>query len=283
MTFCMFGKDEVLKFCFYIFDKDKNGFIEEDELQDLVAILHQDGTNANVKRTLANLDTDKDGRIAFSELRALNEKYPTILYPAFKIQHSLKTVTMGHKFFSDLQRQCYEKRVAGEREAAEIERENLERRNRFRRAAVKREMGWFRYYFCPNQRQIVLAKILPDIEPPVREKKKKKKRAITNMASKKKKKKVVSKRIAHRDDTRGGRATDYEGASKKRRARRRKKRADLGRTRIGKKHKVSTRNARKGSSSSATNISGPRSYASSKKRRNKKRRKRKKPSVDMRK
>ena len=24
-TFCMFGKIDVLKFCFYIFDKDKNG------------------------------------------------------------------------------------------------------------------------------------------------------------------------------------------------------------------------------------------------------------------
>eukprot|EP00939_MAST-03C_sp_MAST-3C-sp1_P003509 g3509.t1 len=42
MNFCMFGKDEVLKFCYYIFDKDRNGFIEEDELQDLVEVLHQD-------------------------------------------------------------------------------------------------------------------------------------------------------------------------------------------------------------------------------------------------
>ena len=28
MTYCFFGKLEILKFCFYIFDKDKNGFIE---------------------------------------------------------------------------------------------------------------------------------------------------------------------------------------------------------------------------------------------------------------
>ena len=32
----MFGKVEVLKFCFFIFDKDKNGYIEEDELSTLV-------------------------------------------------------------------------------------------------------------------------------------------------------------------------------------------------------------------------------------------------------
>ena len=28
MRYCFFGKLEILKFCFYIFDKDKNGFIE---------------------------------------------------------------------------------------------------------------------------------------------------------------------------------------------------------------------------------------------------------------
>jgi hypothetical protein len=31
---------QILKFCFYVFDKDKNGFIEEDELKMLLALLH---------------------------------------------------------------------------------------------------------------------------------------------------------------------------------------------------------------------------------------------------
>ncbi len=31
---------QILKFCFYVFDKDKNGFIEEDELKLLLALLH---------------------------------------------------------------------------------------------------------------------------------------------------------------------------------------------------------------------------------------------------
>lgn len=63
MTYCFFGKNDILKFCFYIFDKDKNGFIEDDELQDLVAILHKDGMTSNIESTLSNLDTDKDGRL----------------------------------------------------------------------------------------------------------------------------------------------------------------------------------------------------------------------------
>lgn len=59
-------------------------------MQDLVAILHKDGVTSNIERTLSELDTDKDGRLAFSELQNLNTLYPTILYPAFKIQHTLQ-------------------------------------------------------------------------------------------------------------------------------------------------------------------------------------------------
>ena len=51
-TFCMFGKVEVMKFCFYIFDKDKNGYIEEDELSALVEVLQGGGAYSNTKQAL---------------------------------------------------------------------------------------------------------------------------------------------------------------------------------------------------------------------------------------
>ena len=51
-TFCMFGKVEVMKFCFYIFDKDKNGYIEEDELAALVDVLQGGGAYSNTKQAL---------------------------------------------------------------------------------------------------------------------------------------------------------------------------------------------------------------------------------------
>lgn len=64
-TYCMFGKDEVLKFCFYIFDKDKNGYIEEDEMNALVKILHDNSVNHSLKMAIASLDEDGDGKINF--------------------------------------------------------------------------------------------------------------------------------------------------------------------------------------------------------------------------
>ena len=52
-TFCMFGKIDLLKFCFYIFDKDKNGYIEEDELHCLIDVLQGDGGGySNTKQAI---------------------------------------------------------------------------------------------------------------------------------------------------------------------------------------------------------------------------------------
>jgi Ca2+-binding EF-hand superfamily protein len=69
-TYCMFGKEEVLKFCFYIFDKDKNGYIEEDEMLALVRILHENSMNHSLKMAIASLDEDGDGKINFGACRA---------------------------------------------------------------------------------------------------------------------------------------------------------------------------------------------------------------------
>ena len=43
-TYCMFGPEDVRKFCFYIFDKDKNGY-EEDSL--ILCISHAQFSESN--------------------------------------------------------------------------------------------------------------------------------------------------------------------------------------------------------------------------------------------
>ncbi len=83
--FCMLGKREILQFCFYIFDKDKNGYIEEDELQALVDVLQGVDTYSNTKQAmLGAFDADGDGKMDFNEFMALNKKFPQMLHPAFR-------------------------------------------------------------------------------------------------------------------------------------------------------------------------------------------------------
>ena len=233
MTYCFFGKLEILKFCFYIFDKDKNGFIEDDELQDLVAILHKDGVTSNIENTLNELDTDKDGRLAFSELQKLNTLYPTILYPAFKIQHTLQVKTLGAEFFYERKQEFQKSRNAEKVDQKEREREQLKRRDELRKAAVRREMGFWKYYFCYSQREAVLAKILPDIEPPAKKKKIVSKKMSSN------KKRPTSSRKGRRKIKIRSKDDKYLEKSEKRREERRKSREAMGRTRISKRDKVS--------------------------------------------
>jgi Ca2+-binding EF-hand superfamily protein len=39
VTYCLFEREQILKFCFYIFDRDKNGYIEQDELMIMINVL----------------------------------------------------------------------------------------------------------------------------------------------------------------------------------------------------------------------------------------------------
>ena len=55
-TYCMFGKIDVLKYCFYIFDKDKNGYIEDDELQALISLLQAGTTYSNHRIALQEIN-----------------------------------------------------------------------------------------------------------------------------------------------------------------------------------------------------------------------------------
>ena len=65
VTYCLFEKKDVLKFCFYIFDRDKNGYIERDELQIMINVLYHvappNAVKGNTRIALDKLDINDDG------------------------------------------------------------------------------------------------------------------------------------------------------------------------------------------------------------------------------
>jgi Ca2+-binding EF-hand superfamily protein len=67
----MFGRPDVRKFCYYIFDKDKNGYIEQDELTALIDLLHVDDLEINCKSALTKFDTNGDNAIDCEEFQHL--------------------------------------------------------------------------------------------------------------------------------------------------------------------------------------------------------------------
>jgi hypothetical protein len=99
VTFACFTEDDLLKYCFYIFDKDKNGFIEMDELDFLLECLHEGGSEASLKAVTEQIDVDRDGRISMEEFTGLNKAFPFLLFPAFRFQQAIMRETFSMDYW----------------------------------------------------------------------------------------------------------------------------------------------------------------------------------------
>ena len=158
-TYIMFGPDDVLRFCFFIFDKDKNGYIEEDELEALVLTLHREA-NANVLKAMHQLDTNSDGKIDFKEFRQLNGNFPQVLFPAYRMQEHMMENTLGTKFWKEQKIMFDNKRkgvlILEEKERLKKEKEEKQKE----RKKLRKIMGW-RYWLCPCKRKAFMKKLNP--------------------------------------------------------------------------------------------------------------------------
>ena len=99
LSYCMYTKDDILKFCFDLFDLDSGGTIDEKEFTEMcVAVSAGDPLfSGNFRMALENFDTNDDGLIDFDEFRNLNDRYPMILHPAFRMQDKLQKYTLGEE------------------------------------------------------------------------------------------------------------------------------------------------------------------------------------------
>mmetsp|Transcript_6737 Transcript_6737/g.7050 ORF Transcript_6737/g.7050 Transcript_6737/m.7050 type:complete len:358 (-) Transcript_6737:1325-2398(-) len=96
-TYCMYTKDEILKFCFETFDKDGSNGIDEKEFIELCKLVNNANPTfaGNFKRALEDFDVNDDGLINYSEFCELERRYPLILFPAFRLQDSLQRASLG--------------------------------------------------------------------------------------------------------------------------------------------------------------------------------------------
>lgn len=175
-TYCLFGRPDILKFCFYVFDKDKNGYIDSDELHALVEMLHNNNPSSNCRGALTSFDTNSDGKIDFEEFQQLNVKFPMLLFPAFRMQENMMINTMGKEWWTKkkemLQGQRDEANAAEER----LRLKELQRQHRNQQRQVRHKMGFFGYYLCFFKRGKILAQIAA--EEAIRQEKREKKRQL---------------------------------------------------------------------------------------------------------
>ena len=56
---------------FKMFDKDKNGYIEREELKQMMTKLGEKLTDGEIDEMMKEADTDKDGRVNYNEFLAM--------------------------------------------------------------------------------------------------------------------------------------------------------------------------------------------------------------------
>jgi len=96
-TYCMFTKDEILRFCFECFDVDSSGTIDEKEFIELCKVVNNASPAfpSNFKRALEEFDVNEDGLIDYAEFLELDRRYPLVLFPAFRMQDRMQRWSLG--------------------------------------------------------------------------------------------------------------------------------------------------------------------------------------------
>ncbi len=103
-TYCMFSKDEILRFCFECFDVDGSGTIDEKEFVELCKTVNNANPTfpANFKTALQEFDVNEDGLIDYSEFLEIERRYPLVLFPAFRLQDTMQKASMGEYVWLEL-------------------------------------------------------------------------------------------------------------------------------------------------------------------------------------
>ena len=103
-TYCMFTKDDILRFCFECFDVDGSGTIDEKEFVELAKTVNNANPTfpANFKTALQDFDVNEDGLIDYSEFLEIERRYPLVLFPAFRLQDTMQKMSMTEKVWQEI-------------------------------------------------------------------------------------------------------------------------------------------------------------------------------------
>ena len=167
-TYAAFQYKEMVRFVFFILDKDKNGYVDREELINFIGIMHGGRINSNAataigtlphsikgktKNSLDSVPLDEDEMIDYDEFFAICKQFPSILHPAFRLQGRMRSYVMGERWWTkkldglQRNRSCFADR--SEKKRALEEKRLLKER----RQTIISELGFYNFYFNKHRRE----------------------------------------------------------------------------------------------------------------------------------
>jgi Ca2+-binding EF-hand superfamily protein len=111
-SYCVYSKDDILRFCFDTFDKDGSGEIDENEyITFMQGLANADPLfPGNFSKALNEFDVNDDGIIDYTEFRQMCQKFPSLYFPAFRLQDRMQGATLGKKRWHQVNAQVFKDR-----------------------------------------------------------------------------------------------------------------------------------------------------------------------------
>lgn len=182
ITYCLFEPFQILKYAFFVFDVDKDGFFTPEELKMLMNVLHNvkmpDTVKGSQKKAWLNLEIAYDNRVEFREFEMYHKKFPQLFEPAFQLQIKLIRTFMGERWWKNKKLHLQEIKDK-HKDHEERKKEKVElRRERVRSNRLIARMGFLYYYACPCLRSFYIPQVEPHKEKVEEDPKKKREEEI---------------------------------------------------------------------------------------------------------
>lgn len=165
-TFACFEQVDLVKYIFYILDPSKTDLIEKNEVKHFIVTIWNNEINSNIKTAMGYLDEIDlgEGTFNFKEIMSLNNKYPNVFYPLFRLQIVIIKSSLGETWWDKHKAHLTaQKRRKREKELAALKAKLKQEANAnqlFDDELVKKRMGYFKFTFMPWLREVERNKLL---------------------------------------------------------------------------------------------------------------------------
>ena len=158
-TFSCFEAIEMLKFMFYILDREKTGYVDKTEIKHLILLLWHHEVSSNLNTALEYFDALDlgDGRLTFKDAIKVYKRYPSTFHPIFQLQQEIQRSSLGEMFWENKKMDL--KEGAELRKLAELAKAKKAAADAENAAAlaelalVKQRLGLLKYYLMPWLRE----------------------------------------------------------------------------------------------------------------------------------